>query len=108
MIHGIVIRGTTPTHEFDLPYPIEIIQSLRITYGQSRKPVHIKKLGEYGCEVTDGKLKVSLNQIETFAFNPSKHVFIEIRIKLNNGKVVRTEEPIVLKVVDTMDEEVMD
>jgi hypothetical protein len=32
MIDGIVIRGTTPIHEFEIPYPIEIVKNIRITY----------------------------------------------------------------------------
>jgi hypothetical protein len=33
MLQGIIIRGTTPTHEFDLPYPETEIADLRVTYG---------------------------------------------------------------------------
>jgi hypothetical protein len=32
MIQGYVIRGTTPTHEFEIPYPIDIVKNIRITY----------------------------------------------------------------------------
>jgi hypothetical protein len=40
-------------------------------------------------------------------FAPDKLLCIEIKIKLTNGEVVRTDDPVVLRVVDTMDEEVM-
>jgi hypothetical protein len=49
-----------------------------------------------------------LIQEETFLFVPNKHLNIEIRIKLINGKVVRTEEPIILRVIDSMSDEVID
>jgi hypothetical protein len=37
-----------------------------------------------------------------------QNVFIEIKIKLKNGEVVRNEEPILLRVIDTVDEEVFE
>jgi hypothetical protein len=33
MIHGLVIRGTTPEHEFELPYPVEMVEDIRVVYG---------------------------------------------------------------------------
>lgn len=106
MIHGIVIRGTTPEHEFDLPYPKELVESLRVTYGQKGKVIFTKRWGD--CKITDDKIIVSLSQEETFLFSAQHHIQIEIRLKLTDGKVVRTEEPIVLRVIDTMDDEVIE
>lgn len=106
MLQGIVIRGTTPEHEFDLPYPEELISDIRIVYGQGNKALFTKTLDD--CQIKEGKILVSLLQEETFLFSARKRLNIEIRIKLTSGKVVRTEDPIVLRVVDSMSEEVMD
>lgn len=106
MLHGSVIRGTTPEHEFELPYPKEMVEDIRVVYGQGGKALFTKGLGE--CEISDGKITVSLIQEETFLFVPNKHLNIEVRIKLTNGKVVRSEEPIILKVIDSMSDEVID
>jgi hypothetical protein len=106
MLQGLVIRGTTPEHEFDLPYPREMVEDIRVTYGQGGKALFTKTIND--CEISDGKIIVSLIQEETFLFAPKKQLYIEIRIKLTNGKVVRTEEPIVLRVIDSMNEEVID
>ena len=106
MIHGLVVRGTTPEHEFELPYPREVVEDVRVVYGQGGKALFTKNLGE--CEISDGKITVSLMQEETFLFVPNKHLDIEVRIKLTNGKVVRTEEPITLRVIDSMSDEVID
>lgn len=105
MIQGRVIRGTTPTHEFELPYTPDFIDDIRVTYGQNKKPVFTKNKNQ--CILEDNKLTIELTQEDTFAFKPEKNVYVEIRIKLFNGEVVTTEEPIILRVVDTMDEEVM-
>lgn len=105
MLQGAIIRGTTPEHEFDLPYPVEMVQDIHVTYGQKGKPVFTKTIKD--CTITEGKIAVSLTQEDTFLFIPNKNLCVEVRIKLSNGKVVRTEDPIVLRVIDTMDEEVM-
>ena len=106
MIQGTLLRGTTPTHEFELPYPIELIEDVRVVYGQNNKAILTKT--KQDCEFEDGKLSVSLIQEETFLLSPRKTVEIQLRIKLTNGKVVRTEEPIFLRVIDSLSEEVMD
>lgn len=106
MIQGIVIRGTTPTHDFELPYPKELIDDIRIVYGQNNKTIFTKTKDD--CILTEDKISVSLIQEETFLFAPKKRLEIEVRLKLTNGKVVRTEEPIVLRVIDSMSDEVID
>lgn len=106
MLHGIVIRGTTPTHEFVLPYPKEIIKDLRIIYGQNKKALFVKTAEE--CYFGEGVVSVKLTQEETFLFNPGKKLYIEIRVRLINDEIVSTEDPIILRVLDTMDEEVID
>lgn len=105
MLQGIVIRGTTPEHEFGLPYPKDTIDKIYITYGQNGKSLFIKSKND--CVIDNEKIKVSLTQEETLQFNAKKHLYIEIKIRLNNGKIVQTETPIVLKVIDTMNEEVI-
>ena len=105
MLQGIIIRGTTPEHEFELPYPLGLISDIRVIYGQGGKPIFTKTKED--CTLSEGKVSVLLMQEETFSVLPSKPLDIEIRIKLTNGKVVRTEEPISLRVIDSMDNEVM-
>lgn len=105
MIDGILIRGTTPTHEFEIPYPIEIIKNIRITYAQNRGVSFTKTKPD--CILTEGKAEVSLTQEETYSFEPNKPIMVELRIQLTNNKVLRSEEPIILRVVDSLDSEVM-
>ena len=105
MLQGIVIRGTTPEHEFDLPYDKQMIEDIRVIYGQKGKGILTKSLPD--CTIGDKKVSVSLTQEETFLFKPGKPLYIEIRVKLTNEKVVRTEDPIALRVVDSMSEEVI-
>lgn len=106
MIQGIVIRGTTPEHSFDFPYDISLVDEVRVTYGQGGKAVFTKTLRD--CKVSEGKISVSLIQEETFLFIPKKTLQVEIRVKFKNGKVVSSEKPISLRVIDSMNEEVLD
>lgn len=106
MLQGVIIRGTTPKHEFDLPYPLELVSDFEIAYGQKNKIVFKKTKEE--CTVEDGVIAFSLTQEETFSLNPRQYLNIEIRIKLTDGMIVHNEDPIVLRVQDTMYEEVME
>ena len=106
MIQGTIIRGTTPTHEFELPYPLDLIEDIRIIYGQNKKALFSKSSDQ--CEITEGKAAVTLMQEETFLFSPNKKLEIELWVKMKDGKVARTEEPILLRVIDSMSDGVMD
>ena len=105
MLDGFIIRGTTPTHEFELPYPVEIVKNVRITYTQHRGKSFTKTLPD--CVLSEGKIEVSLSQEETFSLDASKLVDIEIRLQLTNDKVLRSEDIIRLRVIDSSDNEVM-
>jgi hypothetical protein len=52
MLDGFVIRGTTPTHDFELPPKTKgLINNIRITYGQGGKPIFTKT--EDSCQFVD-------------------------------------------------------
>lgn len=106
MIQGTIIRGTTPKHVFDLPYPREEISNIRIIYGQNGKSLFVK-LGK-DCSFLDKKVEVSLSQEDTYLMKPNKILDVEIKIKLVNNNVVRPEEPIHYRVLDSMDAEIME
>jgi hypothetical protein len=83
MLQGTIIRGTTPTHDFGLPYPKELIKDIRLAYVQNKKVVFVKQKSD--CHIQDETLSVVLTQEETLSFVPNEVVGIEIRIKLNDG-----------------------
>lgn len=106
MLHGYIIRGTTPTHEFGIPYNQDIIRDIRVTYGQNNKALFTKDIND--CKIENGKVSVSLIQEETFLFVPNKKVTVEIRVLTMDGDVVRNEDPITLRVIDSMNDEVLE
>lgn len=106
MLQGTIIRGTTPKHEFELSYPQEFVKDVRVSYGQNNQSVLTKTLAE--CKLMGNVLSIDLTQEETFLFSPEKRVAIEIRVQLIDGAVIRNEEPIELRVLDTLNGEVFE
>lgn len=71
--------GTTPTHTFTVPFDTEIIKSIEITYVQCDKIVLIK--GTADCIIIDGHtIKTTLTQEETFLFDESSVIEIQLRV----------------------------
>lgn len=95
-----MIRGTTPTHIFELPIEASLIKDLRLSYAQDEvvtdengnttlvtKELITKKKADVNLE---GKtIKVVLTQKETLLFNHSMNVArIQLRIKTTDGAVL--------------------
>ena len=106
MLQGTIVRGTTPTHDFELPYAQELIKDVRVSYVQNNQEIITKTLDE--CRLVGNVLSTDLTQEETFLFAPRWRVEIEIKIQLFDKRVVRSEEAIELRVVDTVNKEVFD
>lgn len=77
MIQGVIIQGTTPEHEFTLPFDTSLIKELRISYGQKGKEVLVKY--DEDCVCSGKLIKVKLTQEDTFLFNG--HSVVEVQIK---------------------------
>lgn len=83
-----MIRGTTPTLAFTLPFSAENIAELYITFTQCGKQVIEKSLDE--CIVESNVVKVKLTQTDTLAFS-CRQADIQIRAKFTNGEAVASE-----------------
>lgn len=84
-----MIRGTTPTHSFELPFDTEIIDKVKIVYAQDDIVIFEKKKEACAC---DGNLiEVCLSQEETLRFDCKKNVQIQIEVKTKDGKVLKSE-----------------
>lgn len=70
-----MIRGTTPTHTFTLPFDSIMIAKARIIYSQNDNIVLTK------TPTIDGNtLSVKLTQEDTFKLNPNHSVEIQVRV----------------------------
>lgn len=73
-----MIRATTPTHIFNIPFETDMIKELLITYSQRKTPVVQKLMDD--C-VFDGKtIAVTLTQRDTARFSARKVVEIQLRV----------------------------
>ena len=100
-----MIRGTTPTHVFNLPIASEEIAELKIIYAQDDNILLTKRKNE--CEIKEKSAIIRLTQEETFLFDYKKPVQIEIRALLVND--VALKSPIMQRSVDKcLDNEVLE
>jgi hypothetical protein len=83
--------GTTPTHTFTLPDNIDdtAIKEIEISYSQKGSVILTKKTND--CALSDRVITVKLTQQDTFAFNPSLWVEIQVRLLTNAGDAMGSD-----------------
>ena len=74
-----MIRGTTPTLEFTLPFDVTLIENAYITFSQNGEVVLEKSLSD--CEKSVDKLTLRLTQEDTLKFISPNIVEIQLRVK---------------------------
>ena len=84
-----MIRGTTPTHIFTLPFDTSKISSARVTYAQGEQVVLTKETG--ACAFDGDTITVRLTQEETLLFSCKKMVEIQLRVRLLDGETMSTD-----------------
>lgn len=82
-----MIRGTTPTHIFQIPFDTSLIKELKILYAQSDEILLEKRMCD--CDIGGDTITVHLTQKETFLFDCKKNrVEIQVRILTTNDEVL--------------------
>lgn len=99
-----MIRGTTPTHTFTLPFDTSLIKRVKITYAQDDKKVFCKETED--CVMSGKVITTKLTQEETFLLDCKKLVQIQIRVVTTAGEVLATSE-MVVTINKCLDDEVM-
>ena len=97
-----MIRGTTPTHTFALPFDTSAVKSAKVIYVQSDAVV----LEKTSCTMDGNTLSVRLTQEETLKFDCKKNVEIQLRI-LTEANDALTSDIITIDVARCLDEEVL-
>lgn len=105
-----MIRGTTPTHTFTLPFSTDQIEKVYVTYkqeisfGQSITIERGKDLaaGLDNCELIGNKIIIELTQDETLALIHGVGVEIQVRVKTVDGialasQVIKVQAEEILK-----------
>jgi hypothetical protein len=100
-----MIRGTTPTHIFKLPFSVDICKQIKIIYAQD-DVILLEKTAEH-CELNDNAATVTLTQEETFKFNCRKPVQIQVRVLTQDGDALNSGIKLV-SVEKCLDDEVLE
>lgn len=85
----LIARGCTCENFFSIPYEQDEIAAIFITY-QQRGITKVEKTID-DCTFTAGKVRVSLSQEDTLKFDDDAIIRIQIRIRLNNGIVTKSQ-----------------
>lgn len=89
-----MIRGTTPTHNFRLPFSAEMVSKFKVIYAQDDSVILTKE--NETCECDGNVIKVRLTQEETLKFDCKKAVQIQIRVLTLGGDALASN----IKLVD--------
>jgi hypothetical protein len=81
--------GSTPKHEFTLPFDISLVKQFKVTYKQNGKVVLEKHLSDFGA--SDNTLSVTLTQEETFLFIEGVNVEIQARVLTVGGDALASD-----------------
>ena len=82
-------RGTTPTHTFTLPFDTSLLSVVRVTYAQMGRVV-LTKTGEE-LTLEGNTVTVRLSQEETFRFNSSHPVELQVRALTADGDAINSD-----------------
>jgi hypothetical protein len=91
-----MIRGTTPTHVFQLPFETKLLKEVRISYAQDNKIVMEKKTED--CKMEGDTISVTLSQEETLLFSHGSVVELQLKVSTEAGNCLAT--PIIRKHID--------
>ena len=97
-------RGTTPTHNFTLPFNTDVIKSCRVVYSQDGNVKLVKETED--VTLNENIITLTLTQEETFAFECTKYVDIQVRVLTLDGESLASEITRV-PVLKCLDEEVL-
>lgn len=100
-----MIRGTTPTHTFKLPFDTSMVKDVRITYAQDGVVVAEKLLAD--CTLQGTEIITKLTQEETLKFYEKRQVDLQLRVLTTTGDAMAT--PIYsIPARDVLNEEVLE
>lgn len=73
-----MIRGTTPTHVFDIPFDTALVKEARITYAQENQVIVDKKTED--CTMSGNTISVTLTQEDTLKFDHACMAEVQLKV----------------------------
>ena len=84
-----MIRGTTPTLEFTLPFNWGDIDAIDIVFAQCRKVILKKTMDD--CTIVDDVLKLKLTKADTLKFQCGREAEIQLIVAFVSGDEIASE-----------------
>lgn len=82
-----MIKGTTPTHIFTLPFDVtENVKEVEIAYAQGNQTKVKKSIAD--CTMEGRNITTKLTQAETLLFKDGECIEVQIRVLTNAGEVL--------------------
>lgn len=104
-----MIRGTTPTHTFTLPFDTRLVEKGYVSYKQvDRCGTKVELHKEFSmCQCNENTVTVQLTQEETLTFKAGCMVEIQLKVKMRENAEVLASDPIVETVEKILHKEVI-
>lgn len=83
-----MIRGTTPTHIFQIPFDTGLLKEVRVSYAQEDKVIVEKKTED--CKMDGDTISVTLTQADTLLFSHRKIVELQLKVWTKSGSCLAT------------------
>lgn len=99
-----MIRGTTPTHTFKLPFDVSQVKEVMVIYAQN--DVEILRKNTVDCEMSNNEVCVTLSQEDTLRFSHYENLQVQLRV-LTVGGVALTSGVHVVGVQKCLNNEVI-
>lgn len=84
-----MIRGTTPTHTFSLPFGTDMIKAIEIAYAQNDTVLLTKSNAD--CTLAGNNVTVKLTQEDTFLFADGACVEVQVRVLTVGDEVAASD-----------------
>lgn len=83
-----MIRGTTPTLKFKIPYKADLIEDGYITFSRKGKIFKDISFSDERVSIQDKFILITFSQEDTLEFNSRAMYSVQLRILLKGGKAV--------------------
>ena len=86
-----MIRGTTPTLEFTLPFDTSLIAEMYVTKAQGEKTVLEKTLSDCSCSGTSVSLALTQEDTLRLQQQPHSRAEMQIRVRTTAGEALASD-----------------
>lgn len=100
----VVIQGTTPKHNFKIPFDVSLVDDVKIIYKQGEEILLEKRKAD--CTMENMTISTKLTQEDTFKFKVGKVLKIQLRV-LTTTKDSLVSQIFPLPVYKCLDSEVL-